>query len=681
MGSKAGETAGAPARRLAGHKQLAAALAEQMRDSLLPGDTPFGKAEMGEAAAFLLDTAARRPEGEPALHLATSTEGRRMMRIALVNDDMPFLVDSVAATFSAQGLPIDRLVHPVVPVRRNAAGDLAAIDEAAGFGWESMIYIETARVDARQRRALEQALRTTLGDVHAAVRDWPRMREKMRADAEALGDREGAALLKWLEGGMLTLLGHVTRRRDGGHAELLGICKRSAKQILADASYERAFAWFDDPRRSGERVPLIVKANRLSNVHRRVPLDLFIVPVREGQKVVAISIHAGVWTSAALAAPPTKVPRMRAQLTALMDKFDFDPVGHAGKALVHALTELPHDLLIGFSDADIERVSTAMMSLVDRPRPRLALVEAPLARHLFAFVWLPRDMLSTQVRLQIQDLLESGTGTDMLDWSLQVEGGNLATLRFVLDLRGTESAYDEAALDAELQRLLRGWGEAVETELAETMEAGRAAAIAGRLADAFPTAYRAAYGPREAALDIGRMRHLPTGDAETAGATLRDARLFHLPGDAENLLRLKVYEHEGALPLSDAVPALENFGFRVLTEIPTALAGGELGTIPANASKSAGCGRTYIIPLVELDPPSTLPRTQNSGWRLSPALRLATKGQTWAGLPRTLAIPRGTWISGLRSGGPASISSTRLPGSAESRSASTQPAVPAPTIT
>ncbi len=580
MGSKAGETAGAPARRLAGHKQLAAALAEQMRDSLLPGDTPFGKAEMGEAATFLLDTAARRPEGEPALHLATSTEGRRMMRIALVNDDMPFLVDSIAATFAAQGLAIDRLVHPVVPVRRNAAGELAAIDEANGFGWESMIYIETARVDARQRRALEQALRATLGDVHAAVRDWPRMREKMRIDADALGDREGSALLKWLEGGMLTLLGHVTRRRDGTHAELLGICKRSARQILADASYDRAFAWFDDPKRSAERVPLIVKANRVSNVHRRVPLDLFIVPIREGKKVVALSIHAGVWTSAALAAPPSEVPRMRAQLTALMDKFDFDPVGHAGKALVHALTELPHDLLIGFSDADIERVATAMMSLVDRPRPRLALVEAPLARHLFGFVWLPRDMLSTQVRLQIQDLLEQGTGAEMLDWSLQVEGGNLATLRFVLDMRAIDVAHDEAALDADLQRLLRGWAEAVETELGETMEAGRAAAIATRLAEAFPPAYRAAYGAREAALDIARMRHLSAADADTVlSAPLRDARLFHLPGDPDNLLRLKVYEHEGALPLSDAVPALENFGFRVLTEIPTALADGRLGTI------------------------------------------------------------------------------------------------------
>ena len=65
-----------------------------------------------------------------------------------------------------------------------------------------------------------------------------------------------------------------------------------------------------------------------------------------------------------------------------------------------------HDLVIGFPESDLTRVATAMMALADRPRPRLALVMAPLKRHLFAFVWLPRDMMSTAVRLRIEDLLD-----------------------------------------------------------------------------------------------------------------------------------------------------------------------------------------------------------------------------------------------------------------------------------
>ena len=597
----------APVRRLAGSGPLMTAMAAQLRDAVLPGDTPFTPAELADVTAFMGDAAAHRDGAEPVVQIASATEGKRMTRIALVNSDTPFLVDSIASAIAAQGIAIDRLVHPVIGTRRNADGELAAIGDAEegadGFAWESMIYIEADRVDARQRRSLEAKLRAVLGDVHAAVRDWPKLREAMRVDAAGMADREAAALLEWLEGGMLTQLGRVVRQRDGRQSGTLGICRKSARDLLADASYDRAFAWFDDPKKGAGRDLLVVKANHIALVHRRVPLDLFIVPVREGGKVTALSVHAGVWTSAALAAAPTQVPVLRAHVAALMDKFDFDPSGHAGKALVHALTALPHDLLIGFSSRDIERVATSMMSLVDRPRPRLALVEAPLERHLFAFVWLPRDSMSTEVRLQIQNLLEQGTGADLLDWSLQVEGSTLATLRFVLDLRASGSDHDEAALDSELQTLLRGWAEAVEAELGQTMEQGRAAALATRLADAFPTAYRAAYGPAEAALDIARLRHAQAAEADDAApGPHRGARLFRMARDSDSELRLKLYEHDGALPLSDAVPALENFGFRVLSETPTPLAGGELGTVhdfllglPAGYSAGALMERAGVI--------------------------------------------------------------------------------------
>ncbi|MFA9200262.1 MAG: NAD-glutamate dehydrogenase [Cypionkella sp.] len=562
------------------HTALIRTLSQRLRDSMLPGDQPFDRKRLDEAARFVLEAAARREPGEGTIAVASASDERRFMRIALVNDDMPFLVDSVAATVAAHGLSIDRLLHPVVAVERTADGELVGLPRGNGeAARESMIYLETPRTDARQRRELEADLRVTLGDVRAAVADWPKMRAAMLADAERLDDPEGADLLRWLESGMLTQLGHLTRHRDGSHSAVLGICRKSAKAILADASYERAFAWFEDAARNGGRAPLIIKANRLSNVHRRVPLDLFIVPIFDGKRVEALSIHCGVWTSASLATPPAQVPRLRTQLAGLTEKFGFDPHGHAGKALVHALTALPHDLIIGFSDADIERVATTMMSLVDRPRPRLVLVEAPLSRHLFAFVWLPRDTLSTQVRMRIEDLLEEGAGAKALDWSLQVEGGNLALLRYVLDFRDNAGPPDAAAIERAIEHLLRGWSEAVEAELAVGEDPARAAALAARFAEAFPTGYRTLYGPAEAAQDIRRLRRLAALASGTPGALpLRDARLYQAEGDAPGRLRLKVIQLHGALALSDSVPVLENFGFRVLEQIPTILSAAGDGT-------------------------------------------------------------------------------------------------------
>ncbi|WP_394269743.1 NAD-glutamate dehydrogenase domain-containing protein [Qipengyuania sp.] len=558
---------------------LASALAGRMERSLLPGDTPIGGAELVEAARFVAAHAYRRMPGTAAIAIESVSTGRRMTRIALVNDDMPFLVDSVAAAISAQGVPIDRLVHPVIPVERTGDGRLAAIldGDPAGAAHESMIYIETERVDARSRRMIEQAIRQALGDVHVAVADWGRMREALLADAARIEDGEGRALLEWLEAGMLTQLGYLVRGRDGQQDEMLGICRASSADLMADASWDAAFVWFDTE--GATRAPLIVKANRTSHVHRRVPLDLFIVPRREGDRVTALSVHAGVWTSAALAAPPKNVPILRRQLEQIRDRLGFEETGHAGKALVHALTALPHDLMIGFPEADVERIATIMMGLVDRPRPRLALVEAPLARHLFAFVWLPRDMVATQVRLQIQDMLQEDGKTRLLDWSLEVGGGNLAMLRFALDIRDSDAALDEAALETRLQTMLRGWTEAVETELAAHEEPGRAAAVALRFAEAFPADYRTRFGPRQAALDIARLRGLRAHADDVAALRKRDASLFRTERDDTSTLHLKLYQEEGTLPLSDAVPVLENFGFHVQSEVPTMLDEGRLGTI------------------------------------------------------------------------------------------------------
>jgi len=561
-------------------QSLEAILAGRFADSLLPAEAAdFDADRLSEAARFTLRAAARRKGTEPALAIesvAGTGAVPRFLRIAVINDDMPFLVDSVCATVTQHGLAIDRLVHPVLAVRRGGDGRLTALPQGEAIGElrESMIYLETERVDARTRRALVEALHRTLGDVHAAVADWPRMQAAMLDDARTLPDAEAAALLRWLADGMLTQLGHVLRHRDGRIDDALGICRASPTPLLSKESYDRAFAWFEptDPQVAPPRAPLIVKANRNARVHRNVPLDLFIVPVFDKGQVTALSVHAGVWTSNALSAAPDRVPLMRSQLETLTTRLGVAPQSHAGKALVHALTTLPHDLLISFADDDLQRIATTMMSLLDRPRPRLELVSAPLGRHLFAFVWLPRDVQSTEVRERVRAMLEQAIGAQVIDWSLQVDANALAINRFVLDIRAGSAAPDAAALDHALQAMVRGWDLAVEAELARSEDPSRAAAIAGRFAAGFPIGYRHTYGPAEAAEDIRAMRVL-----HAPAAPRRAARLVRL-GDETNL-RLKLYQRDGAIVLSDAVPVLENFGFKVLQEVPTALAGGKLGHI------------------------------------------------------------------------------------------------------
>ncbi|WP_340266235.1 NAD-glutamate dehydrogenase [Sphingobium mellinum] len=571
------------------------ALEAALARGALPGESEgFDHDAASAAAAFLGRTAQSRKPGHVAIAIDTLGEGAtgRFMRIALVNDDMPFLVDSIANTLAGVDITIHRLLHPVLSVDRADNADLLAIlaDDAPGARRESMIYIEADRADAKGRRALERALRQTLADVRAAVSDWLRMRDAMAHDADIIPDGEGAALLRWFLARHFTQIGHERRRRDGKADARLGLCSLEDAPLLAPASLEAAFAWFEE----GKRNPLIIKSNRLSRVHRPVLLDLVIVAVRKGAQVVALSIHAGMWTSAALAASPDKVPLLRSALSALMDKFGFDPGGHAGKVLAHALTALPHDILIGFDHDTLERLALTFMSLADRPRPKLALGTSALARHLYAFAWLPREELTTARRIQVQDMLGQAANAPVLSWSIALEESGLALLRITLDLREGGVVPDEAPLDRQLKQMVRGWLPAVEEALAETEEPGRAAALAQRYAPGFPIGYRNGAGPAEAAIDI-RLLHGLTGPDD------KSIRIYRNGEDTPEQLRLKLYSQD-AIALSEVVPAFENFGFRVIDEMTTAIDGGAQGHVqrfvlelPAGGDAEAVIARASVV--------------------------------------------------------------------------------------
>ena len=97
---------------MAGHDkqskaELLTRLTDRMRESLLPVDQPFDDANLDTAAELVLDTASSRTQGEPAVAMADGGEGKRKLRIAIVNDDMPFLVDSVSAQVALAAIAAD----------------------------------------------------------------------------------------------------------------------------------------------------------------------------------------------------------------------------------------------------------------------------------------------------------------------------------------------------------------------------------------------------------------------------------------------------------------------------------------------------------------------------------------------------------------------------------------------
>ena len=143
---------------------------------------------MARVALDHLEFGANRRRGEALLRIFNANEKEHgytstFTFVEMINDDMPFLVDSVAAAINHQKLAVHITVHPIISVKRVNGGKLTAVttpDHADAYS-ESFIRFAISRTtDEKVIKALRKVIVKTLSDVRVAVRDWGKMRQRMR---------------------------------------------------------------------------------------------------------------------------------------------------------------------------------------------------------------------------------------------------------------------------------------------------------------------------------------------------------------------------------------------------------------------------------------------------------------------------------------------------------------------
>ena len=182
---------------------------------------------------------------------------------------------------------------------------------------------------------------------------------------------------------------------------------------------------------------------------------------------------------------------------------------------------------------------------------------------MFAFVWLPRDELTTRRRIAIGEMIEQAASGTITNWSVDLGDGDLALVRYTLNVDAKTPTPDVAALDRRLDAMVRGWVPSVEEALGELVGEARATRLALTYLDQFPEGYRIRTGagrrrPRHRLpVRPRRCRRARRPPVSAATPTPSD-RLTSRPTGSARSSRL-----------SEAVPVFENFGFRVLEEVPT----------------------------------------------------------------------------------------------------------------
>ena len=260
----------------------------------------YKPADLEKAVAIAHETVARHLPGTSVIDIRTeagiASHGRPVSVITVVNDNMPFLFNSVLGEITDSAGESTFVIHPVVPVRHGKSGVSEILSESAKLDPDaervSIIQVHVGRLSQDRAEGLKARLGKVLGQVRAAVNDWKPMLARLDhaisdfryapvpLDKDAV--TEAIAFLEWLRDDNFTFLGMREFHYSGGAAS--GTLDRSDKPGLGILSDPDVLVL----RRGNEAVtttpeiraflhgpdPLIVtKANAKSSVHRRIYLD------------------------------------------------------------------------------------------------------------------------------------------------------------------------------------------------------------------------------------------------------------------------------------------------------------------------------------------------------------------------------------------------------------------------
>ncbi len=566
------------------------------------------------------DLAEHRPEdlaGAAVAHLAlgkTRRAGKPLVRvfnpdlkhdaftsshtlIALVTDDMPFLVDSLGIIFNQSALAIHFIAHPVLTVRRDSGGHLRELAEEStghdGASSESWQLYEVDRVsDARSLEALRDRIVATLDDVRGATSDWLEMRRRARTIASELETRspglpsaeviESKELLEWMEDNHFTFLGYREYRLHRGRTSDqlepdagsgLGLLRPGRDHGRKPRTIELTGEIRDNARE--KTLLIITKANTVSTVHRATYLDYVGVKTFDSAgEVSGEQRFIGLWTSSAYSKSAREIPVLRHKVQRVISHFGVSPTSHDGKAVMHVLETYPRDELFQASIADLVRIVRGIVNLYERQQVRVFVRRDAFRRFYSCLAYVPRDRYNTQVRQRIEAIAREDFHGTAIESQVQLSDSVLARLHLLVrtDPNDTHRA-DTGKLEERIAAAVRTWADGLKDALLARHDEATALRLFDRYASRFPPAYQDDTPPVLAVQDIEALEAITSG-----GSALRMS-LHREPNQSPSQLHFRLLRPANPLPISDVLPMMENLGLKVISERPYELespAGGML---------------------------------------------------------------------------------------------------------
>ena len=545
-------------------------------------ETPdLGGRDMAGLLAMAWRGAEGRAHGEPARITLSPLHGADGAPLGydvliVIQDDRPFLVDSVMGELADAGVTVRSMYHPVT---------------AEEGGRESTIIVVMDPLPQERRDALGEGVALTLKDVSSAVEGHAGMAALMhRSIAHLEANPHGVApdvlaehidFLKWLEADHFVFLGardyDYPRSKDGGYeAEAplsqsgvgLGVLADPERTVLRRANEPAVLTKSMKKQLDLSEPVTVAKANVRSRVHRRAYMD-YIGVKRFGPdgRPSGETRFVGLFTAEAYDKTATQVPLVRRKVANALTRAGKVAGSHSEKRLRNILENYPRDELFQIEESELLGIALGILHLHDRPRIKTFTRQDPFDRFVSVLAFIPRERFDASVRERIGAILARAWGGRLSAWYPQLSDQPLVRIHYIIGVTpGDHPCPDQAVLDAEITEAGRSWIDRFESALRSAdVDDVAVGPLSARWAEAFGVGYRARYDATEAVRDLQAVDSLNDTGLNDGGEAVA-VRAFRLEDEGSLNFRFKLYRRGSAVPLSDVLPILADMGLKTLEE-------------------------------------------------------------------------------------------------------------------
>jgi glutamate dehydrogenase len=511
--------------------------------------------------------------------------------IEVMTDDAPFLVDSLRMTVNRLGLSSHLVIHMGgIRLSRNEQNEIAEIYPKRGeiipdMQIEAPIFMEVDRQTSQATlQILHENLTKVLIDNRAVVDDWKAMRERIHESILEL-DRTPVTLdsaeidetkqfLKWIEDHHFTFLGvRDYELVQKGHETLLqpimetglGVLRAS---LVGQAAARNLSAMTPEAQELSLSPHILVmsKTNTRATVHRDAYTDYIGIKRFNAQgQVIGERRIIGLYTSAAYNTNPKHIPFLRHKVALIMQNSLLNPRSHAGKVLLNILETFPRDDLIQATEEELLEMSMGIFHMQERRRIRMFARMDVYRRFVSCLVYVPKERFNTELRHAMQDVLQASFHAQEITFTTYFSESVLARIHYIIRINPQDKVhYDFKAIEKKLIEVGRSWTDDLSYHLLETFDEEQANRLFNKYKSAFSTVYTSSFNPQIAVNDIAYIEAL--SETQPLGINF-----FQQENASSNCYKIKLYQKNTTLALSDVLPLLENLGLRAISERPYVL--------------------------------------------------------------------------------------------------------------